>query len=142
MNKFLEILSSICRVFAAIIMLQTLYFKFTASPESVYIFTTIGMEPWGRIGIGIMELIASILLFIPSKHWLGAALGINLMAGALFFHITKLGFEVMGDQGQLVYYAITVLVTCSVVLFLNRSNAIFDTISLLNLVLKKKENAL
>ena len=85
----------ILRLVAAIILLQTLFFKFTASPESVYIFSTIGMEPWGRIGVGIQELIASVLLLIPRTTAFGAVLGAGLMGGALFFHFTVLGIPVL-----------------------------------------------
>jgi len=112
------------RVVAAVIMMQTLYFKFTASPESVYIFTTIGMEPWGRIGIGIGEVIASLLLFIPALYWLGALIGIGLMSGAVFFHLTILGIEVMGDKGYLFFLALTVMSLCCLVLFLEKDKAI------------------
>lgn len=102
----------ILRLVAAIIMLQTLFFKFAAAPESVYIFSTLGMEPWGRIGIGVLELIASLLLLIPRTTGFGAALGAGLMAGALFFHITKLGIVVQDDAGLLFTYALVVFVSC------------------------------
>jgi uncharacterized membrane protein YphA (DoxX/SURF4 family) len=124
MNKTQYYIDLLCRIVAAIIMLQTLYFKFTGAPESIYIFTTIGMEPWGRIGVGIMELTACILLFVPKFNWLGALLGIQLMAGAVFFHLTKLGIPVMGDGGYLFFLCLTVLVTCSVSLFIQRDIAI------------------
>lgn len=91
------------RLLAAVIMLQTLYFKFTAAEESVYIFTTLHMEPWGRIGIGVMELIASILILFPATTVYGALLGAGLMSGALFFHLTQLGLVVMDDGGPAVY---------------------------------------
>ena len=98
----------ILRVVVAYILLQTLSFKFGAKPESVYIFTKVGMEPWGRIGSGIVELIASILIVIPRTTAWGAALALGTISGALFFHLTKLGIEVMGDGGQLFYFAVTV----------------------------------
>jgi hypothetical protein len=104
------------RIVAALIMLQSLFFKFSASPESVYIFTTVGMEPWGRIGIGALELVATVLLFIPATIWLGAALAIGLMAGAIGMHVTLLGIEVQGDGGQLFIYALIVLL-CSAYIF-------------------------
>jgi len=107
MNKS-NILFWLARLVAAIIMLQTLYFKFTASEESVFIFTTVGMEPWGRIGVGILELIASILILIPATVWAGAILSFGLMAGALGMHLTLLGIEVKGDGGQLFMYALIV----------------------------------
>lgn len=103
------------RLIAAIIMVQTLYFKFTGAEESIYIFSTIGMEPWGRIGVGVLELIASILLFIPGFVWAGALLAIGLMAGAIVMHLVFLGIEVQGDGGQLFIYSIIVLVASSYV---------------------------
>lgn len=115
----MKIVNWILRLLAAVIMLQTLYFKFTAAPESVYIFTTIGMEPYGRIGIGVMELVASLLLIVNSTRLIGAGLGVGLMAGALFFHLTQLGIEVQGDGGQLFAYALIVMVSCFLLLLLN-----------------------
>ena len=98
------------RIISAIILLQTLYFKFTASPESVYIFTTVGMEPWGRIGVGVMELIASGLILITATAWLGAGLALGLMCGAIGMHFTLLGINVQNDGGQLFLYALTVAI--------------------------------
>lgn len=120
MSKTTTILSWSLRIIAALIMLQTLYFKFTGAPESVYIFTTLGMEPWGRIGIGAGELIASVLLLIPATAWMGAAGAIGLMSGAVFFHLTKLGIDVMGDGGQLFYYALIVLLCGAATVFIHR----------------------
>src|SRR3954451_2441729 len=100
------------RIIAAVIMLQTLYFKFSAAPESVYIFSTLGLEPWGRIGIGILELIASLLILYPRTTAFGAVMGIGVMSGAIFYHVTKLGLVVMNDGGQLFAYAIIVLLCC------------------------------
>jgi hypothetical protein len=93
-------------------MMQTLYFKFTGAEESVFIFTTIGMEPWGRIGVGVLEFIASILILIPATVWAGSLLAFGLMAGALGMHLTILGVEVKGDGGLLFIYALMVSV-CS-----------------------------
>jgi putative oxidoreductase len=73
MTKSERIASRICRIVAAVILLQTLFFKFTGAEESVYIFTKVGMEPWGRYGSGVVELIASILLLFPCRAWLGGA---------------------------------------------------------------------
>ena len=101
------------RLIAAVILLQTLYFKFTGAPESVYIFTTIGMEPWGRIGVGVLELIASAFLLLTSTAWLGAALALGLMVGAMGMHLTLLGIEVQGDGGYLFFLALAVSL-CSV----------------------------
>ena len=108
------------RVIPALILLQTLFFKFTASEESVYIFSVIGMEPWGRIGTGVFELIASVLLLWPRATHFGAILGIGLMSGALFFHFTKLGIEVKGDGGLLFTYAIVVMICCILLIIIHR----------------------
>jgi len=101
----------VLRLLAAIILLQTLYFKFTAAPESIYIFSKLGMEPWGRIIIGILELIASALILLPATTFFGSLLAIALMAGAIFFHLTTLGISVQNDGGQLFIYALLVLVS-------------------------------
>lgn len=108
------------RIIAAYILLQTLRFKFGAAPESVYIFTTVGMEPWGRIGSGIVELKASILLLIPKTTAYGAALALGTISGALFFHLTVLGIEIMGDGGLLFFYAITVWVSAAILLWTHK----------------------
>jgi|SRR5688572_2754981 len=115
-----RIFGFILKAIVAIILLQTLYFKFTAAPESVYIFQTTGMEPWGRIGSGIVELIAVILLFIPRTTWLGAVLALGSMAGAIFFHLTALGIEVMEDGGLLFILACVVFLCCLMILWLER----------------------
>lgn len=120
-SKPLHIFLWILRLVAAIILLQTLFFKFTASEESVYIFSTIGMEPWGRIGTGVLELIAALLLLIPRTTGIGALLAIGLMSGALFFHFTTLGIEVKGDGGLLFAYALIVLIFSALLLFVYQS---------------------
>ena len=97
----------ILRIVAAAILIMTLYFKFTAHPQSVKLFTTLGMEPWGRIGTGVCELIASILILIPRTTLLGALMGLGLMSGAIFFHLTKLGIIFDGDAGLFTYAIIT-----------------------------------
>ena len=120
MKNTFKYLDVIAKGIAAFIMLQTLYFKFSASPESVYIFSTIGLEPVGRIGSGIGELIASILILVPKTTWLEAIAAIGLMAGALFFHLTSLGIVVMDDGGQLFIYACLVLLSALYLLIRNR----------------------
>jgi putative oxidoreductase len=114
------VVSWILRLLAAGILLQTLFFKFTAAPESVYIFTRVGAEPWGRIGSGVIELIAAILLLIPAYAWLGAILAAGVMLGAIVSHLTVLGIEVQGDGGLLFGLAITVFACSAIVLFLYR----------------------
>lgn len=107
-----NIISWILRIIAAIILLQTLFFKFTAHPESVELFTKLGVEPWGRIGTGVLELITGILLLIPGSVFIGAFIGLGLMAGALFSHITVIGIESKGDGGQLFFMALLVFIIC------------------------------
>jgi uncharacterized membrane protein YphA (DoxX/SURF4 family) len=109
------------RLIAAIILLQTLYFKFTAQAESVELFTQLGMEPWGRIGTGIAELITAILLLIPRTTLLGALMGVGLMSGAIFFHLTKLGINFGGDA-ILFSYAVITFVCCSCLIVIFRKN--------------------
>ena len=104
----MQILSWVVRIVVAAILLQTLYFKFTAAPESVYIFQTLGMEPWGRIGSGIAELIAAVLILIPRTAGTGAVLALGVISGAIVSHLTKLGIEVQGDGGTLFYLALVV----------------------------------
>ncbi len=124
----MTILSWICRIIVAIILLQTLYFKFTGAEESKYIFTTLmgAQNEWiGRIGSGVMELITVILLLIPATAWLGALLGIGVSLGAIFSHLTKLGLVVKGDGGLLFALACTVLVGSLMTLYLHRGQIPF-----------------
>jgi putative oxidoreductase len=111
----------IVRLVAAGVLLQTLYFKFTGAPESVYIFTTLGMEPWGRIGSGAAELVASGLLLWTGTAGLGALLAAGVMAVAIVSHLTKLGIEVQGDGGLLFALAWIVLVCSAVTVVLHRT---------------------
>jgi hypothetical protein len=120
MSKGALIVGWICRIAAAVILLQTLYFKFTAAPESVYIFTKVGMEPWGRIGSGVAELIAAVLLFVPGLTWLGAGLALGIMGGAIMSHLTILGIVVKDDGGLLFALACIVFVCSAIVLYLYR----------------------
>ncbi len=115
-----KIISWIAAIVSAIIMLQTLYFKFSAAPESVYIFSTLGIEPWGRIGSGIGELIASVLILIPSLRWIGALLGLGIISGAIIAHITKLGIAVQGDGGYLFILAVIVFISCGICLYIEK----------------------
>ena len=106
---------------AAGILLQTLFFKFTGAEESVYIFTTLGLEPWGRIGSGVAELIAAVLLLVPATTTFGAMLAMGIMAGAILGHLTRLGIAVKGDGGLLFVLAVTVLVASTIVLLIRRA---------------------
>jgi hypothetical protein len=127
-------LSWVCRIVAAIILLQTLFFKFTAAPESVYIFTKLAtfiqhyipfasistVEVWARVGSGIMELIAALLLLTPRFVWAGAVLAMAATGGAMVSHLTFLGIEVQGDKGLLFVLAIVVFVTSFFALIVHR----------------------
>jgi len=118
------------RLLAALILLQTLFFKFTASAESVYIFTKVGMEPWGRIMVGILELIAGVMLIIHRTAWMGAALALGLMTGAIGMHLTLLGIDVQGDGGYLFFLALTVTI-CSAYTLTKNIDKITGIVSLM-----------
>lgn len=111
----------VAQVAAVFILGQTLYFKFQAAPESVYIFASLGVEPWGRIAAGVAELVAVGLLLVPRLSWVGAALGMGVILGALGTHLFMIGIEVQGDGGLLFTLALAVLVCCSAVLYLRRA---------------------
>jgi hypothetical protein len=116
----LNVLSWALQVTAAVILLQTLFFKFTGAEESVYIFTTLGIEPWGRIGSGIVELIAAGLLLIPATAAIGGVLAMGAMAGAIMSHLTVLGVEVNGDGGLLFVLALAVFTCAAAVTVIRR----------------------
>lgn len=131
-NKLTLILIWALRIAASLILLQTLFFKFTAAPESVYIFTQVGMEPWGRIGSGIVELIAACLILYPKTTGVGAMLGLGTMSGAIFFHLTKLGISIpnndgTNDGGLLFAYALIVFISCLILAIIYR-NQIFKLV--------------
>jgi uncharacterized membrane protein YphA (DoxX/SURF4 family) len=132
--KLKSILSWTLRLIAAIILLQTLYFKFTGQPESVELFSKLGVEPWGRIGTGVIELIASILLLIPSTVLFGALLALGLMSGAIFSHILVLGIVSNGDGGLLFMLAFVVLFSCVGILLQQKS----DLFKIIDKILKRK----
>lgn len=110
----------VLRITVAVILLQTLFFKFTGAPESIYIFESLGIEPYGRIGSGIVELFASILILIPRTTLIGALLGLGTMIGALFSHLTILGIEVNNDGGTLFAMAIITFICCAILIFINK----------------------
>lgn len=114
----------ILKLVAAVIMLQTLFFKFTGAQESIDLFTTIAGENEAamRIGTGVIELIASILLFVPKRTWLGALLAAGTMAGAVMSHLTILGIEHNGDGGALFISAIVTLIVSTILLLINRKD--------------------
>ena len=121
MTKAQTVTSWILQLVVAVILLQTLFFKFTGAEESVYIFTTVGAEPWGRIGSGVVELIAAVLLLTPALAPYGAILAAGVMAGAIASHLTILGVEVKGDGGLLFALALGVFFGSLAVLYLRRA---------------------
>ncbi|MBO6621675.1 MAG: DoxX family protein [Balneola sp.] len=122
MNSKLNILFWVLRIVAAGILLQTLFFKFTGAPESIYIFETVGLEPFGRYASGITELFAAIFLLIPRFNWLGALLSLGVMSGAILSHLTVLGIEVKEDGGLLFALAIVVFICSAILLYFNKEN--------------------
>lgn len=115
-----NILTWIARLTVAIILLQTLFFKFTGAEESVYIFTTLGAEPYGRIGSGVIELVAAILILIPRTTVFGALIAAGTMLGAILSHLFILGIEVKNDGGTLFILATVTFFCCIFLLFQNR----------------------
>ncbi len=109
-NKILWVL----RLAISAILLQTLYYKFTAHPDSVFIFESLGVEPFGRIGLGIIELITAILILINSTRILGLLLSLLIILGAIFSHFIVLGLQIANDGGGLFSLAIIVFI-CSVI---------------------------
>ena len=114
------VVSWIVRMAAAVILLQTLYFKVTSAPESVYIFTKVGLEPWGRYASGAAELFAAVLLLFPRTAWAGALLAAGVMVGAIGSHLTKLGIVVQDDGGLLCALALAMFISALVTLFIHR----------------------
>ena len=114
-------LSWVLQLAAAGILLQTLFFKFTGADESVYIFSALGAEPWGRIGSGVVELIASVLLLVPSTASLGAVIALGVMSGAILSHLLVLGVAVKGDGGLLFGLALIVFASSATVLAIRRA---------------------
>lgn len=114
------VLSWVCRIAAATILLQTLYFKFTGAEESVYIFTEVGLEPWGRYVSGVAELLAAVLLLFPRTTVLGGLLAGGIMVGAIGSHLTKLGIVIKADGGLLFGLAVVVLICSVVTVFMHR----------------------
>ncbi|WP_298897012.1 DoxX family membrane protein [uncultured Psychroserpens sp.] len=112
----------ILRIIVAVILIQTLRFKFTGHEDSIYIFTKVGLEPVGRIGIGITELIAGILLLFKKTAWAGATLTLGVIGGAILMHLTQLGIEIKGDGGVLFYTAVATFILSFVVLYIYRKD--------------------
>ena len=114
MKKYLPLF---LRIVVAIILIQTLRFKFTAHPDSVYIFTKVGLEPNGRIFIGVLELISAILLLVPKTVWAGAVLTLGVIGGAIVMHLTQLGIQINNDGGVLFITALMTFILALVILY-------------------------
>jgi putative oxidoreductase len=122
-TKAFLITSWVLRGIVAVILLQTLFFKFSGAKESVYIFSTLGLEPWGRIGSGVVELIAAVLLLLPRTAILGAVLSLGVISGAIVSHLTRLGITLpaVDDHGELFALAVVVFLCSAGTLFVHRS---------------------
>lgn len=125
LSKPALITSWVCSVIAAIILVQTLFFKFSGAAESIYIFTKVGAEPIGRYGSGVVELIASILFFVRGWTWLGAVLALGVISGAIVSHLTILGIVVQNDGGELFILALITWICSAIVLLIHRKSIPF-----------------
>ena len=113
------------RFVTALILFQTLFFKFSGAAESIFIFSTLGVEPWGRYLSGIVELIACLFLLIPRFAWLGAGISALVMMGAILSHFLFLGIVVNEDSGLLFVLALVVLLFSLYLLFRERNKIPF-----------------
>ena len=112
----------VLRIATAVILFQTLFFKFLGAEESIYIFSALGMEPWGRYMVGITELLCVALILIPRTAAFGALLSMGVIAGAIMAHLAKLGIEVQGDGGLLFGLAVTVFLCSGMILWIRRAD--------------------
>ncbi len=112
----------VIRIIIAVILVQTLFYKFSAHPDSVYIFEKAGLGDAGRIGSGVAELIAAILILVPRTIWIGVTLSLGIISGAILTHLTKLGIEVKGDGGTLFYMAVLIFVLSLITLWIHRKD--------------------
>jgi len=112
----------VLRIVIAVILIQTLRFKFTAHPDSVYIFETVGLEPYGRIIIGILELIAGVMLLIPKTIWAGSLLTLGILGGAIMMHLTQIGIVVNNDNGVLFITALATFILSAILLYHHRKD--------------------
>ena len=119
--KTKEILSRVLRIAVAVIFIQTLYYKFTAHPDSVHIFSSLGLEPVGRIGLGVVELISSVLLLVPRTKLIGIFISFGIICGAILSHFIVLGLDVQEDGGALFSLALIIFACCSVLFGIHKS---------------------
>ncbi len=118
-------LPQVLRILVAIILVYSVNCKLTAHPDCVYIFSKIGLEPYGRISIGFIELFSGILLFIPKTTWIGATLLLGIIGSAIMIHLTKLGIEVNNDGGALFIIAIVAFILSAIILWTKRREVNF-----------------
>jgi len=132
MQKIVRIVPWLLAAWIAYIYLWYLQYKFLGHPGSVELFTTLtdwlgahGHEKAMRIGVGSLELTASLLLFVRPAQAVGAALSLALMTGAIFFHlVSPLGVDPYGDGGVLFKQACATWLASLVLLVLRRDEAI------------------
>lgn len=122
------------QILIAVIYVQTLYFKFSAHPDSIYIFSKLGLEPYGRIGLGVLELITAVLILLPKTKIIGGILSLGIISGAVFSHLGPLGIAINGDGGKVFYLAVIVFIASAVFLILNFT----AVVELKNKLLSKK----
>jgi len=118
-NSIKKYVSLALQLVIAAIYFQTLYFKFTAHPDSVYIFSKLGLEPYGRIGLGIIELFTAILILIPNTKIFGIIISLGVISGAIIAHLGPVGIEIQGDHGNVFYLAVTVFIISVLLLIIN-----------------------
>jgi hypothetical protein len=113
------------QIIAAVILAETLFYKFSGAAESIYIFNQLGAEPWGRYITGMIELIAAILILIPASCWVGALLTVSVMSGAILAHFTAIGISIRNDGGYLFALALITLLAALIVLFIRKEQSPF-----------------
>lgn len=137
-------------VFIALVFVQSLFFKFSNSPETQYIFGTLDAWATGlgfpglfaprgifsQYVVGSIELLASLVLLLalvwrqPVLHALGAFMALGVISGAIFFHLfTPLGVQVLNtdgtlDGGELFALACGVWVSSGAILLLRRHDLV------------------
>lgn len=144
------IVAFVLSLYISFVFVQSLFFKWTGSEESIFIFATlrdwsgIGLfEPFGRWFIGFSELIAALLLlFVPRGRMWGAGMAFVIISGAIFFHLfTPLGVEIKGDGGLLFALACGVWLSSVAILVIHRTEVLSVTRSLQSFVRKDKMTA-
>ena len=102
-------------------------FKFGSHEQAIHIFTTLGVEPWGRFLLGGIELVLAIGILLPITKSIANTLIGLLMIGAVGAHLfTPLGIVVrwdgQNDGGQLFAMGITVIILCVIEMGIEKSS--------------------